>query len=155
MKRDNNENNWYFLNTTPPPPSRYHMKDIWIIANSPSFEVHDRSRDMLIFTLSAYHSPSKSGILQVDFFSGTKETMSSNDGNFWALRGPNVSQPFAIIDNLDSPGLANSALKNLLLGQGSGASEKPFLPLTMTREQLLSIANQYCTTYNLNEDQIK
>eukprot|EP01105_Mastigella_eilhardi_P021648 TRINITY_DN5269_c0_g1_i1.p1 TRINITY_DN5269_c0_g1~~TRINITY_DN5269_c0_g1_i1.p1 ORF type:complete len:1279 (-),score=230.02 TRINITY_DN5269_c0_g1_i1:22-3858(-) len=128
--------------------SKFAKDDLWIISTSPSF-IRDQDHFVCI-AKSTFHGPTKNGLLEVFPLSGS---LPPGKLEVHLLHGPNATIELAMLDTLEhllsTPPPIMPALLDPSIATTTQLSSIP--PLTC--DHVASVAEEFISAYNLNEDQ--
>lgn len=136
----------------------YSKDDVWIISTSEDFNPRDGDGSVIIGK-SLSHGPTSNDLVPIGIISGRPKSIATQE--VYAIRGPNFSTEFEIINNLQNLEKANLPLLYELLGQSSLEYCKPptstddevDFKLLLPVERIDLTAEKFISEYELNSDQ--
>lgn len=131
--------------------SSYSRDDVWIISDVPDFIARGGDDGHVVIARSTFHGPSSNGTLQVSVTYGNAKRLSSD--NLYAIRGPNCSSYFEMLENIDALDADKLPLINELLGEPKKKSMS--WKIQLSHEEVQEQLESFTAKYTLNEDQKK
>ncbi|KAL9644593.1 hypothetical protein ABK040_015332 [Willaertia magna] len=156
-KSQNAVTQWFLRVSDKESSAAYAKDDLWILSKSKDFQKSGN----LVLAKSVFHGPDKEGKIEISIIHGLAENL--EDESVYAIRGPNFSSDFEVIENLTTLDpiklpllydiMGTMKIQKSITSSNNDNGQVSFELPNITSDEIKEIAKNFIKEYKLNEDQ--